>query len=202
MYDFNPEETIESAVCPGVKFTIRKPTVGKRAQLAQMTAAASKRYQEKISGIDKLRLPDKKKLKVMRDGIEVEEEIFQYSDQDKAVELSTEATIVQLTELDPIYVRWGLSSISGFSINGEEVTQKDPGDIMLQSGPEDLVYEITNAIKKRLGMTVDDQKNSKSPTTSPAVDGEIIRTTTAGTVSPADWPEDLATVESSLVASQ
>ena len=62
---------------------------------------------------------------------------------------------VLTAEIDKLYFEWGLSNISGIEIDGSPATPS----ILFSCGPEDLVREIVNVIKRECGLTSEERKN-------------------------------------------
>ena len=58
-------------------------------------------------------------------------------------------------EIEALYLRWGLVSLQGLSIDGEPAT----ADRLLEKGPEDLVHEIVAAVKSQCGLSEAERKN-------------------------------------------
>jgi hypothetical protein len=58
-------------------------------------------------------------------------------------------------EIDAMYLRWGLSSIDGLSIDGEPAGAAE----LLEKGPEDLTREVVAAIKAQCGLSEPERKN-------------------------------------------
>ncbi len=58
-------------------------------------------------------------------------------------------------KIDLVYMRWGVLSIGGLLIDGQEVTP----ELLYQSGPEELLREIVDRIKSECGLSDDDRKN-------------------------------------------
>ncbi len=58
-------------------------------------------------------------------------------------------------EIDALYLRWGLESISGLTIDGEHAT----AEMLLDRGPETLSREVIAAIKAECGLSKDERKN-------------------------------------------
>jgi hypothetical protein len=59
------------------------------------------------------------------------------------------------SEIDALYLRWGLAEISGLSIDGEPATAES----MISTGPERLVREIVAGIKSECGLSENERKN-------------------------------------------
>ncbi|MBM3734876.1 MAG: hypothetical protein FJW39_03745 [Acidobacteria bacterium] len=59
-------------------------------------------------------------------------------------------------EIDKLYLEWGLASIAGLIIDGEEARPPK----LIESGPESLAREILAAIKRELDLSEEERKNS------------------------------------------
>ena len=59
------------------------------------------------------------------------------------------------TEINSLYVRWGLLGIEGLLIDGCETTPEK----LVQTGPEDLSREIVGAIQAECGLSEEERKN-------------------------------------------
>ncbi len=107
---------------PGVEFTIRKISLGRRIELAEAIRDLAEELEFRQAG----------------DGS---------GDQVQAAVLSA--------KIDTIYLRWGLRSVSGLRIDGEEPTPQ----ILFSSGPEPLLREIVGRIRGECGLTDEERKN-------------------------------------------
>jgi hypothetical protein len=58
-------------------------------------------------------------------------------------------------EIENLYLRWGLVSVEGLSIDGEPANL----ETLIESGPESLSREIVSAIKVQCGLSPDERKN-------------------------------------------
>ncbi len=58
-------------------------------------------------------------------------------------------------EVDAMYLRWGLASIEGLTIDGEPAT----AERLLERGPDELTREIVGAIKEQCGLSETERKN-------------------------------------------
>lgn len=76
-------------------------------------------------------------------------------------EQQAEAALVA-GEIDRIYLRWGLRGIAGLAIDGETVTPEG----LVEKGPEELVREVLEAIRREAGLSEAERKNFKSPSIS------------------------------------
>jgi hypothetical protein len=65
------------------------------------------------------------------------------------------AAKVAQTEIDRLYLRWGLAGVAGLDIDGAPATAES----LFDSGPEDLANEILGAIKAEWGLTEAERKN-------------------------------------------
>ncbi|HLI86341.1 MAG TPA: hypothetical protein VKV17_20695 [Bryobacteraceae bacterium] len=59
------------------------------------------------------------------------------------------------TEINREYVKWGLQSVSGLTVDGEEATP----EILSESGPEDLFREALEAVRRQTGLSAEERKN-------------------------------------------
>jgi len=57
--------------------------------------------------------------------------------------------------IDSIYLRWGLESVSGLTIDGEDAT----AETLLDRGPEAFSREVIAAIKAECGLSKEERKN-------------------------------------------
>jgi hypothetical protein len=65
-----------------------------------------------------------------------------------------ESAVISM-EIDRLYWRWGLKSVRGILIDGEEAT---PGNLW-EHGPEALTREILEAIRFEAGLNDNERKN-------------------------------------------
>jgi len=59
------------------------------------------------------------------------------------------------TEINNLYVSWGLRSIAGLTLDGLDATP----ELLVESGPEELVAEALNAVREQAGLTPSERKN-------------------------------------------
>jgi hypothetical protein len=57
--------------------------------------------------------------------------------------------------IDALYLKWGLSELSGLLVDGEAATH----ELLLERGPESLVREILLSIKAECGLSAEETKN-------------------------------------------
>ncbi len=67
---------------------------------------------------------------------------------------SLEAALLA-TEVDQVYLLWGLDGLSGLEIDGEKATPEG----LAAAGPEDLCREIVAAVRAECGLTEAERKN-------------------------------------------
>jgi len=58
-------------------------------------------------------------------------------------------------EIDAMYLRWGLVSVDGMTIDGEPAECES----LIENGPEELVGEIVRAVKSQCGLSEAEIKN-------------------------------------------
>lgn len=58
-------------------------------------------------------------------------------------------------EIETLYLRWGLASVEGISIDGQAAT----AETLIAKGPEPLSKEIVVAIQAECGLTEEERKN-------------------------------------------
>lgn len=58
-------------------------------------------------------------------------------------------------ELDRLYLEWGLEEVRGLAIDGEPATR----ELLCQRGPEPLVREAIDAIRRECGLSEEERKN-------------------------------------------
>jgi hypothetical protein len=58
-------------------------------------------------------------------------------------------------EIDRLFLEWGLRSVQGLLLDGEEATPR----LLAESGPEDLFQEALAAVKQEAGLSESERKN-------------------------------------------
>jgi hypothetical protein len=58
-------------------------------------------------------------------------------------------------EVESLYVTWGIAGIGGLVIDGSEATP----EVLVASGPEDLVREAATLVREQIGLNEDERKN-------------------------------------------
>jgi hypothetical protein len=59
------------------------------------------------------------------------------------------------SEIDKLYLEWGLRSVSGLEVDGAEGTPLS----LMESGPEELFREALDAVRAETGLTEVERKN-------------------------------------------
>jgi hypothetical protein len=65
-----------------------------------------------------------------------------------------EASLLE-AEINLTYLKWGLKSISGLTVDGADATP----EILAEKGPEDLFREVITAVRAETGLTAEERKN-------------------------------------------
>jgi hypothetical protein len=120
--EYTSFETIESAVAPGVSYTLAKMSFGRRVELTRhiRDLAARKEFVEAGD------TPNEK----------------------------MEAALLA-SEIDRIYLLWGLKEITGLELDGLPATPES----LAAGGPEDLFREALAAVKRQCGLSEAERKN-------------------------------------------
>ena len=72
----------------------------------------------------------------------------------EGLEDNLEANILA-SEIDHLYLAWGLVAIRGLTVDGAEATP----ELLTEKGPEELASEIVTAIKAQCGLSESERKN-------------------------------------------
>jgi hypothetical protein len=59
------------------------------------------------------------------------------------------------SEINLTYLRWGLQSIAGLTVDGANATP----ELLAEKGPEDLFREALTAVRSQAGLTAEERKN-------------------------------------------
>jgi hypothetical protein len=188
--DYTSEERIESKAMPGIYLTFIKMVEGHRLELRRRAAGISAKLNplarrinssdQQLKEIQKRVLDDAQSARVAELQLKIDE-------------MAEQADLIHQTELQPIWIRWGLLKVEGdLTINGEPPTAEN-----IAFGPPKLYAEIVEIIRERLGLSSGEIKNSSSPITSTAPeDGATSDTTAESAKTPetASTPEETALV--------
>ena len=120
----NHESTrnVVSRSCPGVTYTIRCMSFGRRLELLKSVRDAARELEFRVAG--------------------------------DAVEDRAHAA-VQSARVEELYLQWGLQSVSGLCIDGEEATP----EMLVERGPELLCREIAAEIRRECALSDEERKN-------------------------------------------
>lgn len=72
------------------------------------------------------------------------------------------AAALAASEIDRVYVSWGLAGVEGLEIDGRPAT----AELLLDAGPESLVSEALALIRREAGLSEEERKNFESHSTS------------------------------------
>ena len=64
-------------------------------------------------------------------------------------------------EVDREYVRWGVAAVEGLVLDGKRADVED----LLERGPEELVIEAVELVRREAGLSEEERKNSESHST-------------------------------------
>ncbi len=79
---------------------------------------------------------------------------MEFRDAGDKIEDKIEANILSCA-IDRLYLQWGLSRLSGLTIDGVDAT----AELLAEKGPEELVREIVDAVKGQCGLSESERKN-------------------------------------------
>lgn len=175
-------ERIDSQVLEGVSFVTRKMTVAVRDAIQEMTAKHQTAAREVWQRFDEANSEP--------DGPERDFKVLSIRAEMQAIE----------EQKAHEEIRAGLVKIIGLEAeideNGTLVPVTD-ADAMFQYAPTEFAREVHAAVRKSLGITVEEAKNFGSPSTSNAVEGGETTPITAFNASTKDGTEE-ETAESSF----
>jgi len=202
-------ESFKSKVYPGVTFEIRKFTEREAAQLRFDLAGLTERLviltsdAEVIRGkypeLDKvteanLDQDEKEKLsEAEREALEVERKAREAAvleamrkidpaDWGRLITINNEVDKIGRLEITPKWVRAGLLSVKGLTVDGKEAGVSE----FLEHASDAAFDEVSDRIRQHAELSGDDRKNSESPSTSATpVEGETPDTTALAAATPA-----------------
>jgi len=128
---------VESATTPGVRFTIRKISFGRRTELLRRVRELTRKVEFLEAG------------QRSRPEGHATDVVF-----GEALGERAEAALLG-READRVYLEWGLVSVEGLEIDGEAATLEG----LIASGPEPLCDEILRAIQAECGLSAEERKN-------------------------------------------
>jgi hypothetical protein len=176
-YKFITSRKFESEVCPGVVAHLFKMTEGRRSDLRAALAEVASRERDLFQELQALS--------------QVAEDV---RDMAKWVGLNTKLDALQLDEIQPTWIQWGLKSLEGLVSENDIPLTKDDW----KKWPSALFKEIYRAIQVEAELDGAERKNSESPTTSGVVADGPPSSSTAASAEKKASGED-ATAGSSLL---
>ena len=170
--DFKTQVEIESKVVQGARFVVR---VLNRRQALELefgiveARAAMADIQEQTNALceDDVSLVDGKEVRNWRINPGSEREYRR---------LNMQWELLLRSTVSPAYIRAGLVSFEGYTMNGGKTPTVEE---LIDQGLDGFLDEITGACVAHSCMPAEDQKNLPSPTTSPQADGQADRCLTA-----------------------
>ena len=170
--DFKTQVEIESKVVEGARFVVR---VLNRRQALELefgivdARAAMADIQEQTNLLcgDDISIVDGKEVRTWRINPGSEREYRRLNMQWEMLLRST---------VSPAYIRAGLISFEGYTMNGGKTPTVDE---LIERGLDRFLDEITGACVEHSCMSEEQQKNLPSPTTSPQAVGQADRSSTA-----------------------
>lgn len=119
---YESEAVIESAVAPGVTFTVLKMSYERRSELMRRIRELARRHE--------------------------------FLEASERLDDRMEAAVLE-SEINLTYLKWGLKSISGLTVDGADATP----EILAERGPEDLCREVLTAIRVQASLAPEERKN-------------------------------------------
>jgi hypothetical protein len=187
--DYTSQERVESKAMKGVFLTYIKMVEGHRLELRRRAASVS----SKITPLARQIQASDKQLQLLK-GSADQAQLAKLMELQLAVEqMMEQADLIHQTELEPIWVRWGLLKIEAdFTIDGAAPTPEN-----IAYGPTELYTEIVESIRERLGLSSEAIKNSSSPITLTAPGDGMTGDSTAES---AATPETNSTPQETVIA--
>lgn len=193
--NFDSKPWIESKVMAGVRFQVRKINERRRlkfnASMAQYNAIL-REIRAQRAPLDKeyrdaVEAAKSKRAALVASGTSKDDAEKQapiaFADEKfrRWAELVDRERELDVAEMTPAMVRFGLVSIEGLEIDGKPAT----ADLLIEDGPDDLYLEVSEAIAREFGLLPAEKENLPSPSISAAVvDGTASSTSAA----PAEMP--------------
>jgi len=165
MYLFKTSTVIESLVCPGVSFTVRKMTEDRRDSLRLQLAVP----------LGKMEMLGEE-LRTLQGRTDAESNARRGA-------LLAQSSEIENGELASIKIKWGLLAIKGLCIDTEEnVATVDEW----KKWPSDLVMEAIHIINSSTGLSTEEIKNSELPSTPSSSESVATNDLTAPSASASD----------------
>jgi hypothetical protein len=173
MVTYSDTIQIESKVCPGVTFVVRKMTVARRERLEELQEGTLQSMKELQTKIEPLAKEFRERAAAAKQEGAAPME-FPASKLSEIVDLHARIKRIDRLQMSPILVKFGLESIEGLEYRGVRETEAIPAtlELLIDRGPDDLYDEIAAAVRHELGLEPPEAENLSSPSTSAgAVDG-------------------------------
>lgn len=185
--NFTTTEKHESTAFPGVSFWVRRLTEGRRIELSMQVASVQTRIDalnEELTPLRERLAPKLSAAEAAKDDpvefAEIEAALRADPDCSPFLSLTNRMLRIQSDELDPVYVRLFLARVEGLEIDDQPAKPAQWGEF-----PRALFVEILSAVKKELGLTVEEKKSSRlSGTSVPPADGKTSATTAESASTP------------------
>lgn len=156
---------VDSKAIPGVQFTLNKMSEGRRIKLRQRIAVPARRLVEVMRDLETERVSIEAFLEQKKLAFENKIDFKEEYDVSNASRLAEEKDQIENDEIKPAYLRWGLKSVTGLTIDGRPADAES----IIENGTDEaraLYQEIIEAIFEAAGLTVKQQGESAPPTTS------------------------------------
>lgn len=178
---YQSTETFDSTSFPGVKFTLRKWSVGRRKQYHAALSEPLHRLrliQDELNDLYALEKAAQERANIapctcshgehegpcQTPGCTCKMGVLEPAQLNQAQKLLSDRMELIVDEIQPARIRWAVASIEGIEVDGEPLTV----DRLIENGPDELSAEIDAKIEEMLFPREPEVKNSSSPTTSTA----------------------------------
>ena len=166
---YSSTRRIDSSKYPGVVYTLRKPNEKRRAELMRSLSSLldkERDMQRRFAAIQERQTVVKNEDGTEKIDPETCEAVKEFKNPDdiKAItDVVQELNDFRVLEVNPIYLRWGLSKIEDLEIDGRPA---NIDDLLGDDAPEGLVEEILDALQGKTDLSPELKKRSESASTS------------------------------------
>lgn len=173
------KKRIESKACPGVAFTVRTLSEGRRIEISMkagelLAEIDMLRRQAAVVGQKAAALLDDARVALQAGDSGRLAAIAANEDVAEATRLGNRIRSLERDQVFPLYVAALLASVDGLEIDGSPATAAQ-----WREYPPELYSEIVAAVRLEIGLTGDESGNSQSPGTSHAGEAGQTSNTTA-----------------------
>lgn len=175
--DFITSKKHDSKAFPGVSFSVRTLTEGVRIKLSLALASHYAMIADLRAQADQMI----RRVKPVIEQAERDKDFVganAHPEVQAAARLQGQIASIERDRIQPEYVQHMIEAVEGATIAGQPITPEN----ILQAPPE-LFEEMIAACKRELGLEPQEQGNSASPSTSPALEGGMTNSTIAGAAS-------------------